>query len=141
MSSNRIGIDFIGLPKGSLGVGEQTRCLIRLAEANDYAINVIDCHQNGDSFKNNVSEFDHYISKEFRYGIRIYSATHAHIISLLWRYGFNFFNNRKNIFHMAWEFQSITSELKPIISLCDEVWVCLSLQRMHFQIAMACQWR
>jgi glycosyltransferase involved in cell wall biosynthesis len=122
MNSDRIGIDFIGLPKGSLGVGEQLRCLIRLAELNNYAINIIDCYKVGDVFENNVGEFNHYISNEFKNNIRLYSATHTHMVSLLWNRGFKFFDNKKNIFHFAWEFSEITPELRPVITLCDEVW-------------------
>lgn len=117
-----IGIDFVGFPKGWLGVGEQLRGIIRLAQINGYDINIIDCYDKRDKFLNHEREFDRYISNEFKNNIRIFSATHNHIAALLWRYGFQYFNCKTNIFHLAWEFSSISPELKPVIGLCDDVW-------------------
>lgn len=123
MTLNRkTGIDFIGFPRGRLGVGEQLRSLLRMAKLNEYEINIIDCYQEGDRFLNDDMEFAEFISSEFKHDIRVYSATHNHVAALLWRKGFQFFDGAFNVFHFAWEFSSIEEDLRPIINLSDTVW-------------------
>jgi hypothetical protein len=119
---SKIGIDFIGFPKGYLGVGEQLRSLLRMAQINGYEINIIDCYRDGDKYLNNDVEFNSYISAEYKHKIRIYSATHNHIAALLWEKGFKFFDGAINIFHFAWEFSSIKEDLRPILSLSNSIW-------------------
>lgn len=132
-SNNKIGIDFIGFPKGRLGVGEQLRSLVRMAKMNEYEINIIDCYDEGDKFLNDDTEFSEYVSSEFKHNIRVYSATHNHMIALLWKNGFQYFDGAFNIFHLAWEFSTIGEDLLPIINLSDTVWGVSSYTSLAFK--------
>ncbi|MEP2944628.1 MAG: glycosyltransferase family 4 protein [Lentilitoribacter sp.] len=115
-------IDIVGFPLGKLGIGEQTRSVARLAIASGFEVNLIDCHHPADQFLNDHTEFEHYVSKGFKNPIRIYSSTIQHIGALAFRFGLDFFDNRQNILHLAWEFDSRPKELDSALRLGDELW-------------------
>lgn len=119
---SKIGIDIIGFPRGKLGIGEQSRSLARVALAAGYQINFIDCFHESDNLKNDDSEFDAFITKKFCYPLRIYSLTQPHIGALVYRFGINFFMNKHNIFHLAWEFEKRPSYLDDVLRFADEIW-------------------
>jgi len=133
MPRNNIGIDFIGLPRGKLGVGEMVRSLIRLAEYNDYKINVIDCIHPDDNVINDHNEFNSYITNEFKYPLRIYSLTQNHIAALIYRFGTQFFDNKMNIFHLAWEFENRPEELDHALRFGDEIWAISTFTEKAFK--------
>ena len=123
MNTNQnIGIDFIGFPKGKLGVGDQLRSLMRLALHNGYKINAIDCFHPSDRLVNDHQEFSEFVTNEFKYHLRIYSLTQNHIAALIYRYGTKFFDNNMNIFHLAWEFEQRPTKLEAALHFGDEIW-------------------
>ncbi len=121
-AKEKIGIDFIGFPKGKLGIGEQIRSLMRLALKSDYEINAIDCYHPSDKIQNDDNEFALYISNEFKHPIRIYSITHNYAAALIYRFGSEFFDNKYNIFHFAWEFDTRQKKLDHALKFSDEIW-------------------
>ena len=122
MAFEKIGIDLIGFPRGKLGIGEQLRSLLRLAIKAGYKINVIDCYHESDEIENDHSEFDEFISNEFKYPLRIYSLTQNHLAALIYRYGTQYFNNAMNIFHLAWEFESRPTQLDFVLKFSEQIW-------------------
>lgn len=120
--NSKFGIDFIGLPRGKLGIGEQIRSLLRIALHCDFNINVIDCSHPLDNFVNDHDEFNDYISNDFKYPLRIYSLTQSHIVTLIYRYGVQYFDNKMNIFHLAWEFDQRPKQFDDALLFSDEIW-------------------
>jgi len=133
MSHKLLGIDFIGFPRGKLGVGEMVRSLMRVALHNGYEINAIDCIHPADSIVNDHSEFEIYISNQFKYDLRIYSLTQNHIAALIYRFGTQFFDNAMNIFHLAWEFDTRPKELDHALQFCDEIWAISEFTAKSFK--------
>ena len=121
-TSNSVGIDFVGFPKGKLGIGDQVRSLMRLALHSGYKINIIDCFHSSDRLVNDHQEFNEYISNVFKYPLRIYSLTQNHIAAMIYRSGTQFFNNSMNVFHLAWEFEQRPTQLDPALRFADEIW-------------------
>lgn len=121
-TTNNIGIDFVGFPKGKLGIGDQLRSLMRLALHNGYKINAIDCFHSSDRVVNDHQEFSEFVTSEFKYPLRIYSLTQNHIAALIYRFGTQFFDNGMNIFHLAWEFEQRPMQLDHALRFADEIW-------------------
>jgi len=133
MHPQQLGIDFVGFPRGKLGVGEMVRSLMRVALHKGYQINAIDCIHQDDLILNDHDEFDPYISNEFKYNLRIYSLTQNHIAALLYRFGTAFFDNKMNIFHLAWEFDTRPKELDSALQFCDEIWAISEFTAKAFE--------
>lgn len=116
------GIDIVGFPCGKLGIGDQTRSLIKLAMKSGYDVNLIDCIHPSDNIRNDHYEFSHLITNKFKNPLRIYSLTQNHIAALIYRFGVEFFNNGTNIFQLAWEFDARPQELDAVLRFSDEIW-------------------
>ena len=122
---SKLTIDIVGYVKGSLGLGEQVRSIVRVALLAGYNVNLFDMASlnSHNSINNNVFEFDHLVTNTFQGQVRIYSAPLDNIASC-------FFNSKckdfldfdKNIFHIAWEFSSLPPILYNFLNLTQEVW-------------------
>jgi glycosyltransferase involved in cell wall biosynthesis len=122
---SKITIDIIGYVKGSLGIGEQVRSVIRIALLAGYKVNLFDLASlnTNANFSNNNNEFDHLITNTFVGQVRIFSAPLDNIASCF----FNsekkdFLDFSKNIFHIAWEFSSLPPILNNFLNLGNEIW-------------------
>jgi glycosyltransferase involved in cell wall biosynthesis len=122
---SKITIDIIGYVKGSLGIGEQVRSVIRIALLAGYKVNLFDLASlnTNSNFSNNNNEFDHLITNTFIGQVRIFSAPLDNIASCF----FNsekkdFLDFSKNIFHIAWEFSSLPPILNNFLNLGNQIW-------------------
>jgi glycosyltransferase involved in cell wall biosynthesis len=112
----------LGLPFGELGVGEQCRGVIEIAETLDCTIKVFDFYSKEDGIKNVNKIYRRLESSNYDAPIKIFSLTQHHLAALLYRYGTEIFENSYNIFHLAWEFSKRPAELESILYLADEIW-------------------
>jgi len=121
----RIIIDIIGYVKGSLGIGEQVRSLIKIALLAGFDVNIFDLSSlnMSSNFNNSVDDYDHLITNTFKGEIRIYSAPLDNIAACFFTsHKCSLLDFNRNIFHIAWEFQKLHPLLNNFLNSCDEIW-------------------
>jgi len=131
---NKLTIDFVGYPKANIGVGQQLRSICECALLAGYKINIIDLSEpNNIYYDNSNKQFSTYISNKFKGDVRIFSGTIDNICSHIFSKGLDFINNKYNIFHLAWEFNTIDKKLLPALNFADQVWTISNFVRDAFK--------
>lgn len=113
-------VDLLGFFTGGFGLGVQARALYKGLSNSGLRVNAHDISETNKTY--NVIASDVRQSNKLTASTRIITTTLPHIGVMLTSGSKHYFNSKRLIFHLAWEFNQYPAELSELSQIADSCW-------------------